>query len=415
MAAYGGGAYRSALIAVWIAVAADITEKIRLLAEDNGNGKAVLLRDSLDRAIAANSTADLQKFENGLLKVAHEDLELIGQRERVEMTRLYKDRNLCAHPAFVSGTDELFSPTAELVRAHLSAAVDGLLSHGAVTGRMAIERFGREVSSNSFPDKDARLAEHLKAGYMDRGTTQLRSNLIKVVCKKTLDVELDLGHRWRHTRTARELQKIAPTEFQEHARSVLDRKQSDLDDEGLMTLVTGLCYVPGTWEVLHAGTRARIEQLLRGAPAKDLLEKHELFSGALPVTPLDEMLLERLGDVIDVSTSRLARDLASYLGEQPDQRLVEPLITMLKTAGSYQKSESLLKWINALAPSLTGDDLRQILEAAATNDQIFGSVLAIRQLGVLQRNGPQGDQAKAAWAEWDSLGDAAGAAAPGAF
>ncbi|BDH09035.1 hypothetical protein [Streptomyces hygroscopicus] len=401
VAAYGGGAYRSALIAIWIAVAADIIEKIRLLA-DEGNGKAAPLRDELNRAIAAGNRADLQKFERSLLQVAHEDLELIGQRESVEMARLYEDRNLCAHPAFVSGDDDLFSPTAELVRVHLTAAIDGVLSHGAVTGRKAIERFGREVSSNSFPKNDARLAEHLKASYMDHGTAQLRSNLIKVVCKKTLDLELDLEQRWRHARTARELQKIAPTEFEEHARSVLGRKQNDLDDEGLMALVTGLCYVPGTWDVLHAGTRARIEQLLREVPAKDLLETYELFVGVLPVAPLDRMLLERLDSITDVSTSRLARDLASYLGEEPDRRLIEPLIKMVEDAGSYQGGESVLKWINALAPSLTEDELQRILEAAATNDQIFGSVLGNRQLSVLRSNGPQGDQAKAAWAKWDA-------------
>ncbi|MFC9501102.1 DUF6177 family protein [Streptomyces sp. NPDC056982] len=34
MAAYGAGAYRSALISIWIAVVADIIDKIRLLADE---------------------------------------------------------------------------------------------------------------------------------------------------------------------------------------------------------------------------------------------------------------------------------------------------------------------------------------------------------------------------------------------
>ncbi|MFJ5305409.1 hypothetical protein [Streptomyces sp. NPDC088350] len=73
-----------------------------------------------------------------------------------------------------------------LVRAHLKAAVGALLSHPAVTGRKAVERFGREIDSDSFPKDDQRLNAHLRHSYMNRGTKALKENLIKVVCKDTL-------------------------------------------------------------------------------------------------------------------------------------------------------------------------------------------------------------------------------------
>jgi hypothetical protein len=290
IAAYGASAFRSALMSTWIAVAADIIGKIRLLA-DEGEGVAVSLRDSLNNAIASNDVPALQRFETSLIKTAHEDLELIGRREADELTRLYKDRNLCAHPAFVAGGEDLFDPSPELVRAHLTAAVDALLSHPAVTGRKAIERFGREVASDSFPRDDQRLNDHLRAGYMDHSTKALRANLIKVICKETLKPDLDLCHRWRCTRAARELQKIAPSEFEEQLRSVLDSQQNGLTDAGLLTLVTGLCYVPGTWDLLHKGTQARVEELLQTVTPLDLVETHMLFHGPLPHTPVDQMLL----------------------------------------------------------------------------------------------------------------------------
>lgn len=395
-------AYRSALIAIWIAVAADLIEKLRFLA-DEGDGKAKAQRDKLDLAIRDNKINDLQKFERELLTVAQQELQLIGKHERDQLLRLYEDRHLCAHPAFVPDSDDLFNPTPELVRAHMATAVDAVLSHQAVTGRKAIERFGRDVESASFPRDDNRLAEHLRASYMDRGTPHLRANLIKVVCKETFNQEKGPVWRWNHTRTARELQKIAPGEFEEHARAVLDRKQNDLDDDGLMALIGGLCYVPGVWELLHPGTRARIEELIKNVPASELVIVHQLYQGPLPPAPVDRMLLGRLGEATNIASGSMSyAQLTTWLGDVPDRRLIPPLIELVKEASSYQSGEAVLKWVNALSPSLTEDDLKQLLTAAATNDQIFGSILGNRQLEALRHQGPQGEQATAAWAEWDA-------------
>jgi hypothetical protein len=50
----------------------------------------------------------------------------------------------------------------------------------------------------------------------------LRRNLMKVVCKSTLDASLDIAARWRYTRTAMAMHRIAPSEFEECIRQVLD-------------------------------------------------------------------------------------------------------------------------------------------------------------------------------------------------
>ncbi|WP_030299048.1 hypothetical protein [Streptomyces katrae] len=403
IAAYGASAYRSALMSTWIAVAADIIGKIRLLA-DEGEGAAVSLRDALDKAIASNDVPALQRFETSLIAKAQADLELIGRREAEELTRLYKDRNLCAHPAFVAGGEDLFDPSPELVRAHLTTAVDALLSQPAVTGRKAIERFGLEVASDSFPRNDQRLNDHLRAGYMDRSTKALRANLIKVICKETLKPDLDLRHRWRCTRTARELQKIAPSEFEEQLRGVLDTQQNGLTDAGLLALVSGLCYVPGTWDLLHKGTQARVEELLQTVTPLDLVETHMLFHGPLPRTPVDQMLLNRLGDVTRPGALRkLEAGLPIFLGDDPDRRLIAPLIDLTakdKGGGSYEAAASVLRFIVHIAAVLTDEDLEQLLAACGENDQIRHGQLAYKQLHALRWAGPQTPRAASAWAKW---------------
>lgn len=116
------------------------------------------------------------------------------------------------------------------------------------------------------------------------------------------------------------------------------------------------------------------------------------------------MLRARLGEAIGLASRQVHfTQLTSWLGDVPDRRLVPPLIELVADAGSYEGGEAILKWVNALSPpSLTEDDLQQLLTAAASNDQISGSVLGTRQLEVLRHIGPQGEQATAAWTKWDT-------------
>lgn len=402
IAAYGAGAYRSAIIAVWIAVAADLIEKIRLLA-DEGVPAAEDLRKNLDAAIAGNRVSALQDFERSLVSAAANKLNLIGAREATELGRLYEDRHLCAHPAFVSGDDDLFAPTAELVRTHLAAAVDSLLSHRAVTGRKAIERFERDVVGESYPRDDQRLEEYLRASYLDHASGPLLGNLIKVACKSTLNPSNDIDTRWRYTRAARVMQKVAPAAFEERVGQLLEGRQDALSDDGLSMLVAGLCYIPGTWDLLHQGTRNKIEQLLRTAPINRLVAEYVLFHGPLPCSPVDDMLLARVPDFIMIKFSELEYTPAAYLREASDPRLLEHLLKALEDAMSFYDREAALKWINALAPALTVEDLQLILKVSSEDGQFCGSVLGHSQLNTLRwQTSGLGEAAQQAWTVWDS-------------
>lgn len=403
VAAYGAGAYRAALISVWIAVAADVIDKVRVLADDVQ--LAQQYRDELDRYITNNDVRNLQKFEQKLVETAVE-LELIGIREREELDRLYRDRHLCAHPAFASSGDELFSPTAELVRAHLIGAVEALLSHPPVTGRKALAAFERDLGSDSYPQDDRALGAYLRHSYMDHGTDALKRNLVKVVCKATLRADTPLPQRWRATRSACELQKIAPTLFEDQLRAVLSPIQNGLDDDGLLTLVGGLCYVPGTWAALNDGTRGRVEALVRAVTPLALIETHQLYFGQLPPAPLDQMLLDRLPDICAPrALSGLATSPQVLFGSQPDPRIADELIRIAADATSYEGGAAVLSLLRSLAATMTDEQIERLLSVAATNDQIRGSVLGNRELNQIRWLGPQSDRAKAAWALYDQPPD----------
>ena len=118
---YRSRAYRSALLATWIAVAYDIISKIRALAVQSDPAAGAFVT-ALDNWIEQNERGDpnavqkLQAIENELLATAFRDFEFFSAQERTDLERLKSDRNLCAHPAFTKEA-ALFQPTAELVRA----------------------------------------------------------------------------------------------------------------------------------------------------------------------------------------------------------------------------------------------------------------------------------------------------------
>jgi len=148
--AYKAGALRPAIIATWVAVALDLVAKIRQLADD-GDGAARDFIKNLDTAIAASRLQALHSIEQGILTTARDRFEMISAREYAELERLHQDRHVCAHPAFVA-RDEVFAPSPELVRAHLVAAVETVLSKPPTPGKKALERFEAEVAGNAFPE-----------------------------------------------------------------------------------------------------------------------------------------------------------------------------------------------------------------------------------------------------------------------
>jgi hypothetical protein len=70
VSAYNAGALRAGIISTWVAVALDLTDKIRELA-DTGDGAAADYVRRLDDAIRDDNLATLQQIERDLLKAAH--------------------------------------------------------------------------------------------------------------------------------------------------------------------------------------------------------------------------------------------------------------------------------------------------------------------------------------------------------
>ena len=134
--AYRGGAFRSAIMSTWISVVYDIFSKARELAVQ-GDAAATAFIAKVDSAISSQAVAQMQAIERDLLESACTQMQMLTKHEYDALSRIQHDRNLCAHPAFVTD-DDFFQPVPDLVRTHIVHALRLLLIHAPLQGKSAL-------------------------------------------------------------------------------------------------------------------------------------------------------------------------------------------------------------------------------------------------------------------------------------
>src|SRR5208283_4206051 len=163
--------------------------------------------------------------------------------ETIDLKRLQEDRNLCAHPAFVSD-DALFSPTPELARAHITHAILHLLSRPPVQGKQLISRFDRDLKGGSFPNKLDEIEVVLRQNYLAQAKPGSVVSMIKALAKALVGAEV-ATYKGKEDQVAFSLAsigRIAPGPFEEHLPPLIQRLGRELDDGKVL----GLCrYVEG--------------------------------------------------------------------------------------------------------------------------------------------------------------------------
>ncbi len=194
--AYYGGAYRSSIVATWIAVTFDIIEKIReLAAYDDGQAKQLVA--DLQEKISNRDITGLARLEQDLLEVACNDFELISKEQKSILQRIKEDRNLCAHPAFTEGGN-LFEPKPEAVRAHIVHAVCDLLQHAPVRGKSSLRAIVEDIKGDAFPTSPELAGQFLAKKYLEYARPSLKRNLLSLLVKAVLkELEDWKGHRPR--------------------------------------------------------------------------------------------------------------------------------------------------------------------------------------------------------------------------
>ena len=272
VACYRAGAFRSSIVACWIAVCFDIIEKLRelALAGDPAAAEQVAHIENFRRN--ADMTQALQ-FERGLLTLILEKFQLISHIEYEDLTRLQGDRNRCAHPS-MSVDDIAYAPPAELARLHIHSAVTHLLQHPPAQGKYALDRLLQEVDSEYFPTNGAQACLALTAGPLKRARESLVRSFSVVLTKEFFR---EMPYSKRRQRIAAALEAVAGMHhdtLEKVWRDRLSEMFKGVANEKLMDTIYFLRDVKNTWGHLDDAVVQRLQHFVTALPANCLDELH---------------------------------------------------------------------------------------------------------------------------------------------
>lgn len=262
--AYKGGAFRTAIVSVWIAVAYDIISKIREIA-NQGDGKAdsfIRIFDGYTSNITDAHIKKLQEIENSLLDNAFKEYEFINKYEYANLSRLKDDRNNCAHPAFYDN-DTLYQPEPELTRMYIVQAVTYLLRHPPMQGKSSLDKIQEEIERASFPRDKERIYGLLNDRYLSRSKNVLVKNLLKIVLSKILYEinKIEEKEKWINILLA--IQRGRTNDYEEYMPDILSDKIKKCNDQQLRRIVFILNEIPTCWDFIENSHQIQIEETIK--------------------------------------------------------------------------------------------------------------------------------------------------------
>jgi hypothetical protein len=369
------GAYRSAIVSAWIAVAFDIIDKIHELSLA-GDKSATGLVEEFEVIISKHDLTRALSFERRLLNIAKDDFELISAQEHTDLERLQQDRHRCAHPSH-QNFGQVFSPPAELARLHVRLAVEHLLQHEPAQGKAALDRLFKEILSEYFPTKDSDALAYLSKGPLKRARRSLIRNLMLVLLKTSVDPEQD-QLRWKCRRALNCVRQMHPVVWDEVLRADLTKIFRGLSDPGELVLGAELLGLDASLvEALDTDQIIRVKQFIRELRASDL----ELLDTALDIHQFAEASRYRIARL----TAAEIREHAFVFFMMPTP-IREHIIASYSSVTSFDEANQWGRAIQESAGEFLADEARSILTAAAANPQIRGSFQLAKVIAALKKH-----------------------------
>ncbi|WP_277100654.1 hypothetical protein [Cutibacterium granulosum] len=359
---YEGGAFRAALVSLWVAVVADLTGKIRYLAESDDNEAKNVIRD-LDKAIDNQNVQGIQQYERTILEKAEKQLGILLPRERVELERLNQDRNLCAHPGCLD-EDELFVPDAELVRAHLVAASRCVFSQRPLAGKRLLATLDTEIKGESWPS----AGDYFLDRFFHQARERVKINMAKILIKYSMRPPDDDNRVARRALRAMLLiAKDSPLLFEKALSSVLRRWESSgsLGDSELIRASGAYGDQSVLWTALPDTGKARLTKLLESYSIDSLLENQFFVSGA----PSDKGIAEVFQDIMaELDTEQAGKAIDQSMNRGSFTRVA---IGLVRKSKSFRNAEENLRLVELCSNENEMDhkDVKYLRKAIQENPQ----------------------------------------------
>ncbi|MBB5217186.1 hypothetical protein [Parapusillimonas granuli] len=360
VASYRAGAFRSAIVATWVAVCFDVIEKLRELALA-GDKEAEKQIQDIELTQSSGDLGRALKFERELLILAKDKFELISPLEIIDLERLQADRNRCAHPSLTSD-NQAYTPSAELARLHLHSAITHLLQHPPIQGKYALDRLLQEINSEYFPSSATEAKLALSSGPLGRPRESLVRNLVLVLVKTLLNDDPDWKRRRRISAALQATQYLHPDHYAKSLKEKLSALFRSIGDEKLQTTINFLRDIPDTWQFLDPDIRQKSQNYVQNLPSDHLHEVDFLLN----YSPLQIQARHR----VTVASKKELKDMIFF--DMPKE-VADKFISLYLESKSFDDANEWAKELIIVAGEFSADHIRRILTNAASNSQALNS------------------------------------------
>jgi hypothetical protein len=361
VACYKAGAYRSCIVATWIAVVYDLIAKVRELASA-GDAEAQRLIGEIDKLhpkVAARDVAAIKKIleiEHGMLDTTNDKFGFFDAHQLIELNRLRADRQRCAHPTY-QGTERPYAPTAELARAHLAHAVQYVLALPPVQGKAAITAILAQVTSAYFPLDLEPAKTRLKAAGLDRPKENLVRNVVDQLVLGFFEGEEDTAALKAKRRTLSAIKAVHdmyPALAESRLRHHLNRVGGRLEDSEQPLFFPLIRNVPVSWDVLEQDHRDRLAQIIR---VSNNTRAATILPAALTIPGLEEVAKKQLDTLPST-------ELSDVLQSSKHPAAIERAVDLYCGSSTFDRANTRYsRVIEPILDRLTPDQIRRILVA----------------------------------------------------
>ncbi|GKQ00712.1 MULTISPECIES: hypothetical protein [Klebsiella] len=356
---YKTGAFRSAIVTIWIAIVFDLINKTRELSIA-GDKAAEEIINKFDDLREKNDISSSLKFERDILSLAKERLEIISHIEYIDLERIQQDRNRCAHPSMLNDND-IFSPSGELVRNHIVVAVQYLLRYPPAQGKAALSKILSEIDSDYFPEKPEEIKTTLNKTPLFRARETLIKSVIIVLIKNTLKDEKNIKY---NNKIKNVLLFIQEQHYKLYS-STLNDKISDITrhlPKPENSYIKILKFIPNSWGFLEDDLKLKFKNYIKDIPSENISELDEFIN------------FKFLKDESIYRINRITRkESIVHRFFLPNEIILNKLIDIYIKSRDFAEANEFYPVVEDHIGLYSIEQLRTLLKGSLSNSQVYNS------------------------------------------